>query len=431
MRVAHIIRHTRTCTTSPSLRHMATTPNEKLGIVMLNMGGPSSLDGETDGVGPFLQRLFSDPEIISLGPLQNWLGPGIARRRTPAVREQYATIGGKSPIRDWTSLQGEAMCANLQSSAGRAATAYPMFRYAPPLTEDVLQQMAADGITRAVAFSQYPHYSCTTTGSSLNHLWRTLHELGLQDQFKWSVIDRWPTHPTFIASVADRVAAAVQRLPQDVRHRAVVVFTAHSLPMRVVNKGDPYPAEVAATCSAVIAKLADPAYAAQAGLAPPAHDATTQAASAGAGSEAWRPPWVLAWQSKVGPLPWLGPSTGNVLAGLGRQGVDAVVAVPIAFTSDHIETLYEIDHEYAEDAAKAGITHFTRAEALNGSELFATALSDIVEEHLAAGQVATHQYGLNCAACENPACRSIVNPAKPYAALRHSTSAACDVPAWP
>ena len=173
-----------------------------IGVVMLNMGGPSSLDGAEDGVAPFLTRLFSDGEIIRLGPLQKTLGPFIARNRAPRIRAQYASIGGRSPIGDWTALQGAAMVAKLsaahpQQAAAGGFRAYSAFRYAPPLTDAALRAMAADGVKRAIAFPQYPQFSCTTTGSSLNHLWRELLRCVLKaGAWMDTRISHRPSHPS-------------------------------------------------------------------------------------------------------------------------------------------------------------------------------------------------------------------------------------------
>jgi len=296
-------------------------------------------------------------------------GPWIAQRRTPKVKKQYEAIGGKSPIGDWTEKQGAGMAKILDTLSPETGPhkAYTCFRYAPPLTEEVIEAMRRDGVKRAVAFSQYPHWSCTTAGSSMNHLWRELKRLGAQDEFEWSVIDRWPTQSTFIDAVAKRVQMGLQSLPEGgPREKAVVVFTAHSLPMYVVERGDSYPHEVAATVQAVSDRLQSMA------SYPIRH--------------------ALAWQSKVGYLPWLVPSTGEMLKKLGEQGYESVCLVPIAFTSDHIETLYEIDVEYREDAVKAGIKHFARAPALNDEPLLMQAQAEIVAKHLRDGDLCTPQY---------------------------------------
>ena len=171
-------------------------------VVLLNLGGP----GSQEEVYPFLRRLFADKEIIPLGPLQSkpWGGIGrfIANRRTPSIQAQYREMdtGGGSPIKFWTESQGAEMVKHLDQISPDTAPHkyYISFRYASPLTEDALQEMDKDGVTRAVAFTQYPQFSCATTGSSLNELWRQLRDQGMMNRFDWSVVDRWPTHPGLI-----------------------------------------------------------------------------------------------------------------------------------------------------------------------------------------------------------------------------------------
>lgn len=349
---------------------------------MLNMGGPAT----QDKVEPFLQNLFQDGEIIPLGPFQERLGAMIASRRSGKIRDQYAQIGGGSPIAHWTAVQGAGMVERLDKLSPETAPhkVYTAFRYADPDTEDALTRMKNDGVHRAVAFSQFPQFSCTTTGSSLNHLWRELRRLDLGEQFQWSVLDRWPEHPGFVQAVAENVQSGLEQFPPDVRDQVCILFSAHSLPMKVVARGDQYAWEVASTVRAVMKRLN------------------------------FSNPYSLAWQSKVGFLPWLSPSTSHALQGYGKQGHRYVMAVPIAFTSDHIETLYEIDIEYAEEATEAGIELFRRAPSLNASETFQDALADLVLTHLQTGQVCTPQYRLNCANCTNKTCRHIMNPIGSY-----------------
>jgi ferrochelatase len=372
--------------------------------------------------------------VVSLHHLQ---GPWIAHRRTPKIIEQYRSIGGKSPIREWTAhqankLEGLLDTAPIKGQHGsfKAITA---FRYAPPLTADALLQMKAAGIKRAVAFSQYPQYSCTTTGSSLNHLWRECIRLGLENEFQWSVIDRWGSHPTFINAVSRRVGLGLASFPPEVRDKVVILFSAHSLPMIVVNKGDPYTSEVAGTVQLVMERLKKGV-----DIGNGATDGGVAAGSSTASSKgqlhsvigSGKNPYMLSWQSKVGFLPWMGPPTGEVLKGLGRQGVKHVLVVPIAFTSDHIETLYEIDQEYAHIAKEAGISLFIRAPSLNDEPLLPQAMSEILLDHLSTQQVASAQYPLPCPGCINPACRSVLNPTKPYTKHRDAAEG-CSVPAWP
>ncbi len=351
------------------------------GIVMMNLGGPKDLDQ----VEPFLLKLFEDREIIQL-PVQKFLGPFIAKRRTPKIRKHYEEIGGGSPILRWTEEQGRGMCERLDTLSPETAPHrfYVAFRYIDPTSEDALRQMQADGVERAIAFTQYPQFSCSTTGSSLNELWRAAKRLQLHDAFTWSVIDRWPTHPRFIEAMTETVRQGLARFDGSDRDDVVIVFSAHSLPLDVINRGDAYPAEVGASVHEVMERLDY------------AHE------------------YLLAYQSDVGPVPWLGPSTEEVLKQLGAKRRKNVLVVGIAFTSDHIETLHELDIEYGEVAHEVGITNYQRAPALNGMPLFQDALAEIVHEHLRSGEPCSANYGLRCPGCVNPQCRAILKPLKPY-----------------
>lgn len=359
------------------------------GIVMMNLGGPKSLDE----VNPFLLKLFEDREIIQL-PLQNWLGPFIANRRTKSVQKNYQDIGGGSPILDWTEEQGRGMCERLDALSPETAPHkfYVAFRYIDPFSEDALRRMKEDGVTRAVAFTQYPQFSCATTGSSLNELWRAAKRVGMTGEFEWSVIDRWPTHPTFLEAMTETVREGLSRFTEQDREDVLIVFSAHSLPMSVVNRGDAYPAEVGATTHEVMKRL-------------------------GYGYE-----YLISYQSEVGPVPWLGPSTEDVIEELGAKKRKNVLIVPIAFTSDHIETLHELDIEYGELAHEVGIANYVRAPALNGMPRFQDALAEIVTEHLKSGEACTKQYGLRCPGCINPQCRNILNPVAPFKRTNVSAS---------
>lgn len=355
-------------------------------VVMMNMGGPSTLEE----VNPFLTRLFLDRDLMRL-PLQSHLGPLIARRRTPKVEGQYAQIGGGSPILRWTRTQGEQMAKMLDELSPETAPhkAYVAFRYASPLTDECMDELEADGVTRAIAFSQYPQYSCSTTGSSLNELYREIQRRGAEHKasarIQWSIIDRWPTHAGLVRAFANRLREAMAQLPPDVARDVPILFSAHSLPMQVVSgRGDPYPAEVAATVAAVMHELG------------------------------WTNPYRLTWQSQVGPSAWLGPQTSHSLEGYAKQGYKHLMVVPIAFTSDHIETLFELDIELQEEAEKAGI-ELVRAPSLNDEPVFLRALADIVRDHLhstedgvvpwAQGK-SSRQMRLRCPGCTNADCAS-------------------------
>ncbi|EJF58215.1 ferrochelatase [Dichomitus squalens] len=342
---------------------------------MLNMGGPSTVPETHD----FLKNLFSDGDLIPL-PFQSILAPIIARRRTPQIEKQYEDIGGGSPILKYTKIQGERMAALLDELHPATAPhkAYVAFRYARPLTDETAREMKADGVKRAVAFTQYPQYSCSTTGSSLNELYRKGKTGDFGDGVEWSVIDRWGTHSGFIEAVAQNIERALEKFPAEHRSDVVLLFSAHSLPMSVVNRGDPYILEVSASVNAVMDRLGH------------------------------ANPYRLVWQSQVGPSAWMGMQTGEALKGLARLGRKRVVLVPIAFTSDHIETLYELDLEYAKEAREHGV-EVHRAESLNESPVFIRALADLAAAHLknhSGGKIGptSVQLGLRCPGCTNATC---------------------------
>ncbi|PRP88661.1 ferrochelatase [Planoprotostelium fungivorum] len=367
---------TTSTSTSPFARCNSQSTQAKTGIVLMNLGGPET----TDKVNIFLNRLFADHEIIPL-PFQKFLGPTIANVRTEKVKKLYQSIGGGSPIRKWTTMQGDAMVKYLDEKSPETGPHkyYIAFRYADPLSDEAVLKMKEDGVKRAVAFTQYPQFSCSTTGGSLNELWRALKRNKLEKEFEWSVVDRWPEHPGFIEAVADRINEGLKTIPSEHRDDTILLFSAHSLPIKVINRGDQYVPEVAATIQRVMNHLK------------------------------FSHKYISTWQSAVGPN-WMGPQTVDVVKKLGKRGQKSVLVVPIAFTSDHIETLSEIDIEMAEDAEKAGIEHFRRAPSLNDSPIFSKAMGDIVMEHMKSGVLSSSQYPMRCPGCTNEQCRSIVNP---------------------
>ncbi|CAH0059619.1 unnamed protein product [Clonostachys solani] len=365
----------------PPVTQDATGSKGPTAMVFLNMGGPST----TDEVGDFLSRLFSDADLIPLGRLQSYIGPLLSKRRTPKIEKQYAEIGGGSPIRKWSEYQNAEMCKILDKISPETAPhkPYVAFRYANPLTEEMYSQLLADGFGngkggRAVAFTQYPQYSCSTTGSSLNELWKWRSRLegksaGNNDgTINWSVIDRWPAHHGLVEAFAQNIEAKLAEYPEERRKDVVLLFSAHSLPMSVVNRGDPYPAEVAATVYAVMQRLK------------------------------FSNPYRLCWQSQVGPSAWLGPQTSNTVEDYIKKGQKDLVLIPIAFTSDHIETLYELDLEVIGECGHTDTVK--RAESLNGSPVFIQALADVAKEHLSTGSATTQQLGLRCPACKSERC---------------------------
>ncbi|KAI9350879.1 hypothetical protein BDR26DRAFT_907513 [Obelidium mucronatum] len=330
-----------------SQRLMASATNAKkppTALVLINMGGPRTVQD----VENFLLRLFSDKDLIPI-PFQKYLAPWITKRRVPKIQEQYAQIGGGSPIFHWTQRQGILL-------------EQVMDRIRPE------SEMKNDGVTRAIALSLYPQYSCSTTGSSLN-------ELDPSNSIKWSVVDRYPTQPMLVETFAKHIEEALEReYPASIRDTVPLLFSAHSLPMSVVNRGDAYPQEVAATVQAVMERLNN------------------------------KNPYKLVWQSQVGPSAWLGPKTEDAIKGYGKLGYKNLLVVPIAFVSDHVETLFELDLEYGHVAKEAGITGYKRVESLNDDPVFIQCLGEVVKGHLDSGCVSSKQLPLRCPSCINPKC---------------------------
>lgn len=309
----------------------------KTAVLLLQMGGPDSIES----VEPFLFNLFSDRDIISIGPafLQPLIARIIAKRRAPKSIAFYEQIGGKSPIRELTDLQARA----LEGLLGSEFRCFTAMRYWRPSTIEALAAVKREGISRIVALSLYPHYSRATTGSSINELKRITAQAGVE--FEVSYIDRFYAHPLYIEALAERIRQGLERLGKgDGEH---ILFSAHSLPQSFIDGGDPYLDHILETIRLVMASFGDMSY-------------------------------HLSFQSRAGPVKWLEPSTEEMLKRLASAGCENLLVVPLSFVSDHIETLYEIDIQYAQEAKALGIANFQRAAALNDSPLFMECLADLV-----------------------------------------------------
>jgi protoporphyrin/coproporphyrin ferrochelatase len=301
-------------------------------------------------VRPFLTRLFSDREIIRLpgGPIgQYFLGRMIAMSRTREVQENYEKIGGGSPIVRWSTLQGRGICERLRARGHDVEFALAM-RYWNPTTDDALDELESKNVDRLVALTLYPHYSMATTGSSLAELRRVMKRR--RTRLPLAVVDRWYDHPGYIAAMGALAKKALATFPADAK--PTILVSAHGLPQHFIDGGDPYCQHIVATMCGILGHL------------PPGLS------------------HVLAYQSRVGPVPWIGPSTEEVIDRLASEGVRDVLVVPISFVSDHVETLYEVDLLYGEQARKRGIRTFRRAESLNDDPRFLDSLADIVEPAL-------------------------------------------------
>lgn len=323
-----------------------------IGVLLFNLGGPDT----TADVEPFLVNLFSDREIIELpfgAVFQPLFARIIARRRGPEVRHNYDRIGGGSPQLRLTGEQAAALEARLNTNGRRFKTFIAM-RYWKPTTAQALQDMASAGVSRVVTLTLYPHYSCATTGSSESELRRTLKRSTWNGRFQITGIPSYPDEPHYLDALTQTVRDGLATWPEAERDRVVLLFSAHGLPKKFVDRGDPYVEHTHMTRDGILQRL----------QVPNRH--------------------VLAFQSRTGPVEWIGPGTDEVIASLGREGVRDVLVVPLSFVSDHIETLYEVDMLFADDAKAAGITTYRRTAALNTHPLFIEGLASLVERHIEA-----------------------------------------------
>lgn len=357
-----------------AIRHCSNTsrPRPKTAILMLNMGGPQN----TSQVNDYLLRIMTDRDMIQL-PVQSKLGPWIANRRTPEVQKKYEEIGGGSPILKWTELQGDLLCQELDKVSPETAPHqhYVGFRYVNPLTEDTLAQIERDRPERVILFSQYPQYSCATSGSSFNSIYTHYKTHAAPKGIKWSVIDRWPTHPLLVKTFAERIREQLMTFPKDKQDDVVLLFSAHSLPLKAVRRGDSYPSEVGATVHMVMQELEH------------------------------SNPYCLVWQSKVGPLPWLEPFTDDAIKAYVKKGKKNFILIPIAFVNEHIETLHELDIEYCKELGEElKVESMKRALAPNDHPLFIKALSSVVVEHIKKDRSLNPKFLTRCPHCTNPKC---------------------------
>jgi ferrochelatase len=290
-------------------------------ILLLNLGGPMNLDQ----VEPFLAALFGDRELIRL-PGPAWLQPPfarlIARLRAPGAKRRYAEIGGGSPLLRESAFQASALRSALRA-AGRTEPVKLCFRCASPRAEGLLKALKRDGIKKLVPVTLYPHDCRATTGSSLRELTIEAAKVGME---LLPGVDHYATDPDFLDALEAPIRAALKELPD-----ATVIFSAHSLPVRQIEAGDPYEQEIHATRDALMARI---------GEIPGGY--------------------LLAYQSRTGPVRWLEPPLKSVLESMGGKDV---IVVPMSFVSEHIETLHELDIEYRHVADKAGIRNYRRVAA--------------------------------------------------------------------
>jgi ferrochelatase len=340
----------------------------KLGVVLFNLGGPDSLPS----VRPFLFNLFRDPAIIALPfGLRHLVAALISWRRAPIAQEIYRQIGGGSPLLPETKIQAESLQAALQSLAHEVKVVISM-RYWHPFSRQAADELAAFRPDHVVLLPLYPQYSTTTSGSSLKDWAQSARRAGLKAPV--SAICCYPRESGWVMAQADLLRAALRDIGEGKDLR--ILFSAHGLPKKIVDGGDPYQIQVEMGAASIMAALG------QDGL-----------------------DWGVCYQSRVGPLEWIGPSTESEIERAGREGKGLII-VPIAFVSEHSETLVELDIEYAHLAAHSGVPFYKRVRTVNDHPLFIGGLVSLVEKALRGkGMVMSAELERPCpASCLKCAC---------------------------
>jgi len=331
----------------------------KVAVVLFNLGGPDS----PEAVEPFLRNLFSDPAIIGLPAIFRLpLARLIARRRAPVAAKIYAHMGGRSPIFEETRAQADALEQAL-SKGGVEARAFVAMRYWHPFSNGAARAVKAFQPDKIVLLPLYPQYSTTTTASSLQDWAKTARKIGVSAPTSRACC--YPWEAGFVAAAAAKIREAAEDLKPGLSYR--LLLSAHGLPKRVIQKGDPYQWQVEQSAAAIVKALARPE------LDP-----------------------VVCYQSRVGPLEWIGPSTDAEITRAGKDGKGVIVA-PIAFVSEHSETLVELDIEYRKLAAEAGVPDYRRAATVGTHPDFIEGLAGLVRRALD-GKIVTCEEGRICPA---------------------------------
>ncbi len=315
----------------------------RVAVVLMNLGGPDGLDA----VEPFLKNLFSDPAIIRAPVFVRLpLAAAIARLRGGAARRNYALMGGVSPLRRETDRQAAALEEELKFRFGDdMVRVFTSMRHWSPLTDETVTEVAAFAPDTVVLAPLYPQYSTTTSASSLKE-WRRRYRGAGEPK----TICCWPLNSGLIAAHADIIESTWAAAG---RPSVRLLFSAHGLPKRVIGRGDPYQWQVESSCAAVAARL---------------------------GPE-WD--WRVCYQSRVGPAGWIGPSTIQEIHNAARDGIGVIID-PIAFVSEHVETLVELDIDYRRRAEAAGVSIYLRCQAVGAHPIFIGGMADAVERSIAA-----------------------------------------------
>lgn len=309
-------------------------------IVLFNLGGPDSLEA----VRPFLFNLFNDKAIFRLPqPFRSWLAAFVAKRRAPTAIEIYRHLGGASPLLPNTEMQAAALHAAI--GGGENIRVFVAMRYWHPFTTQTVAEVQAWAPDEIVLLPLYPQYSTTTTASSLAAWHDAARFLRLKTPTR--AVCCYPDEPGFVSAIADLIAPALDEASGYGRPR--LLLSAHGLPEKVVKGGDPYQFQCEQTAAAIVARLGMPDL-----------------------------DWKVCYQSRVGLLKWIGPSTDEAIRGAAQDKRPVVVA-PIAFVSEHSETLVEIEIEYRKLAQDVGIPYFVRVPTVAAAPSFIAGLAGLVK----------------------------------------------------
>lgn len=312
--------------------------SKKHGIILLNMGGPEKLED----VQPFLNNLFSDRDIIRLGPafLQKFIARYIARKRAPKSRNIYSKIGGGSPLKKITYEQAAALGKDLKETTDEDYFITVAMRYWPPFADQAVAELLEQGVEQITALTLYPHYSRATTGSSISELKKSIARLAPSTPIRY--IKEWPDQPFYIQALAENIISGLKNFAAQ---PVEVVYSAHSLPTSFIEEGDPYVDHLMRTIEAI--------------------EAITNHKGR------------ICYQSRSGPVEWLSPSTPEMIKSLAAEGCKNILMVPISFVSDHVETLYEIDILYRQQAQHLGM-NLKSSASMNVNPLFIKGLSQLI-----------------------------------------------------
>ncbi|SCA56345.1 Ferrochelatase [Candidatus Terasakiella magnetica] len=319
----------------------------KLAIVLFNLGGPDSVEA----IEPFLFNLFNDKAIIGAPqPIRWMLARYISSKRAPVAAEIYDHLGGKSPLLKLTKDQGEALKTSVAKEMGEAVEVetFISMRYWYPMSEDCAAKVKEYEPDHIVLLPLYPQFSTTTSESSINEWHHAAKKAGISA--KTTTVCCYPTNEGFISAVTDNLRSQIEEATYMGKPR--ILFSAHGLPKKIIEKGDPYQWQVEQSALAVVEKLNMPNL-----------------------------DWWVTYQSRVGPLEWIGPNTEDEIIRAGQEKRPLII-VPIAFVSEHSETLVELDIEYKELALSQGVPLYLRSPAVATHPFFIDGLRDLVINHI-------------------------------------------------